>query len=219
MKFLLAIALMFCPTSVTYPVDTILSVTTNYAYMYKSPDFNAGKYDFTLDHNDEVYVVDGNLNNDFYLVSYTYNNVSYDGYVYKECLAVLEDEQEVMLVYNAKTAIKTNVYFLNDQGQIDTDGISTITLEENTELYLYEGYNRKAEFNAVKFSYEGKIMLGYIRTEDISPYGVSNVLIISITAIIACVSVIMILLGISKKKSKVTILLKKFGKKEKQEKQ
>jgi hypothetical protein len=196
MNILLATALMFCATSVNYPVDTVFSVVTNYASMYKTASLNAEKYEFNIDNGEKVSLLNDNLENNFYFVSYRYDSVTYQGYVYKECLAVLEDEQELILTYNAKTGVKTQVFDLNDTSK------EIAVLDENTEVYLYEGYNRKTEFTAVKFSYEGKIMLGYIPTINISPYGISNVLIVSITAIIACVGVIFILLGISKKKTK-----------------
>ena len=190
--------LMFCATSVSYPADTILSVVTNYATMYKEASFSAEKYEFKIENGEKVTLLDSTSDNDFYFVSYRYDSVTYQGYVYGECLAVLEDEQEVVLTYNAKTGVKTKVYDLGDTTK------EIAVLDENTEIFLYEGFNRKAEFTAVKFSYEGKIMLGYIPTANVSPYGVSNVLIVSTTAIVACVGVIFILLGLNKKKTKKT---------------
>ena len=194
MKTLLSIMLLFCSMSVSYPANTSLSIVTNYAYMYEDASFTSAKYDFQIKKNETVTIINETEENGFYLVSYSYDNDDYEGYVYKECLGQLEDTQQVVLSYNAKTSARTKIYSITDKS--DTG----IYVDESTELYLYEGFDRKSEFTAVKLSYEGEIILGYIKTADVSPYGVNNILIISITAIIACVGVIMILLGINKKK-------------------
>jgi len=180
--------------SVSYPANATLSIVTNYAYMYQDSSFTSNKYEFKIKKNDTVTLVNEEEQNGFYLVNYHFNNENYEGYIYKECLSKLTNSQEVLLSYNAKTSARTMLYSISDKSETD------IYIDEATELYLYEGFDRKSEYTAVKFSYDGEIMLGYIKTADISPYGVSNILIISITAIIACVGVILILLGINKKK-------------------
>lgn len=189
----MAIMLLFCPMSVSYEVNTTLSVVTNYAYIYELPSFSSNKKDVKIEKNETVTLLDANEKNGFYFVSYTGDEQNFEGYVYKECLAVLEDEQELVLTYNAKTSMRTTVFSLSDNSEI-------VTIDEGTELDLYEGFNRKNEWTKVKFSYNGQIIFGNIKTEDISPYGVSPVLIIALTAIFACVGVIFMLLGINKKK-------------------
>lgn len=193
MKLILAIMIFFSSLSGTYPVDTVLSVVTNYAYIYKEASFTSEKMVYTLDKGETVTLLNETLENNFYKVRYKAD----EGYIYKECVAVVGEDQAVILTYNAKTNAKTKVYSLSSQEEL-------FTIEENTELYLYEGYHRNSEYTAVKFSHDGQVVLGYIKTIDISPYGVSNVLIISVSAIIACVGVIMILLGINKKKMKIS---------------
>ncbi len=194
MKLLLSILMMFCSVSANYPIGTYLSVVTDYTYMYKESSFTSAREEFKIEHGGKVQLEIETPENDFYFVSYSFENVEYKGYVYKECLVSLESEQEVVLTYNAKTSAKTDVYSM-DKNQV------ICTVGEGKELYLYEGFDSKSEYTAVKFSYNGEIMLGYIKTIDISPYGISSTLIIAITAIIACVGVIMILLGINKKKT------------------
>ena len=189
----MALLLLFCPMSVSYEKNTSLSVVTNYAYMYELPSFSSTKQEFKIEQNEIVVLLDESEQNGFYLVSYHSGKQNYEGFVYKECLAKLEKEQELVLTYNAKTSMKTKVYSLADNKEI-------ATIEEGTELDLYEGFDRKNEFTKAKFSHNGQIIFGYIKTEDISPYGVSPVLIIALTAIFACVGVILMLLGINKKK-------------------
>lgn len=208
MKLLLSILLMFCPTSVSYPVSTILSVTTNYAYIYEAADFSSPKIDLKLEQGTSVELLQENEINGFYNIKYG----ALEGYMLCECLGKVENEQDVMLVYNAKTSVKTVLHAQGADGNVDkSSGI--LSLDENTEVYLYEGFNGKLEYTKVKLSHNGKMYFGYIKTADISPYGVNNVLIIAITAIIACTSVILILLGISKKKSRFAPILDKIGKK------
>ena len=185
--------MFFSSLSVAYPVDTVLSVVTNYAYMYSEASFTSEKLEYTLDKGEEVILLSENLENNFYKVRYKTD----EGYIYKECLALVGEDQAVILTYNAKTSVKTKVYSLSSQEEL-------FEINENTELFLYEGYHRNSDYTAVKFSHDGEIVLGYIKTIDISPYGVSNVLIVSITAIVACVGVILILLGINKKKMKIS---------------
>lgn len=201
MKLLLSILILFSSTAVTYPVNTALSVITDYAYVYSAPNFSSSRVqtnenvDLKLEHGDSVIVYSEELyNNQFYRI--TCNGVTSDCYIFSECVAKLEKEQEVVLTYNGETSIETIVYSLDNGSD---ENVEIAKLDKQTQIYLYEGYNRKAEWTNIKFSYNGKIMLGKIKTEDIKPYGINNVLIISVTAIFACVSVIFILLGINKK--------------------
>ncbi len=189
----MAFLLLFCPVGVSYEKNTSLSVVTNYAYVYELPSFTSTKKDLEIKKNEVVVLLDETEQNGFYFVNYHSGEQNYEGYVYKECLAKLEQEQELVLTYNAKTSMKTKVFSLSDNSEI-------ATIEEGTELDLYEGFNRKNEFTKAKFSHNGQIIFGYIKTADISPYGVSSALIIALTAIFACVGVIFILLGINKKK-------------------
>ena len=207
MKLILAVVMFFSTMSGNYSIGTYLSVVTDYAYMYQSASFSSIKEDFVIEHGEKVQLESETPLNDFYLVSYTYKNIDYTGYVYKECLAELDEEQDIVLTYNAKTSSKTKVYSINDKSK------EILTIDEGKELYLYEGFDSKSEFTAVKFTYNGKIVLGYIKTADVSPYGVSPTLILAITAIVACVGVIFILLGISKKKkAKISLTKNKQSK-------
>lgn len=207
MKLLLSIFMLISSTAVTYPVNTALSVITDYAYVYSAPNFSSShvktneNVDLKLEHGDSVTIYSEELyNNQFYRITCIKDNIKYgdtsDCYVFSECVAKLEKEQDIVLTYNGETSIETIVYSLDNGSD---ENVEIARLDKQTQIYLYEGYNRKAEWTNIKFSYDGKIMLGKIKTEDIKPYGINNVLIISVTAIFACVSVIFILLGINKK--------------------
>ncbi len=199
----MTIMMLIVGLSGNFKLGTSLSVVTDYAYLYQTASFSSVKEEFIIEHGENVILENETPVNDFYYISYTYENVEYKGYIYKECLAELEKEQELVLTYNAKTNVKTKVYSINDKSK------EIMTISEGKELYLFQGFDKKSEFTAVKFSYNGEIVLGYVKTEDISPYGVSGTLIVAITAIFACVGVIMILLGISKKKKKTSLFTKK----------
>ena len=203
MKFLLTLGLFFSGMVSAYPIGTQLPVVSNYAYMYEYHDFTSQKYDFKIYKGEEITLLDDELFDNFYYASFKYEDVTYNGYVYKDDVAKLADEQEVILSYNAKIAKDTKIFSITDPNNpLICDGQEVI-LEESTEVYIYEGYNRKNEFTAIKFSFNGKIEVGYVKTTDISPYGISPALIVALTAIIASVGVIFILLGINKKKLRI----------------
>ena len=207
MKLLLSIMMMFASLSSSFPVGTTLSVITNFAYLYETPSLTSSKYDFQLPKGCEVDLIDEVLTNDFYHVSCTYNNINYQGYIYKENLSKVSSNQDVVLKYNGRIVNKTQIYNA-DMIELKTSDGTNIILEENHEIYLYEGYDHNAEYNAIKFSYNNEIYLGYVKTYDIAPYGVSTTLIIALTAITSCVGIILILLGINKRKLKVTPIAK-----------
>ena len=203
MKFLLSIGLFLSSVFSGYPIGTTLPVISNYAYMYEQADFSSKKYEFKISKGEKITLLNDELKNDFYYASYKYENVTYSGYVYKDNVSQLSNEQEVILSYNAKIAVDTKIYSITDPSQVLLSNGKEVVLTEKTEVYLYAGYDRKAEYTEIKFSYNGKIEVGYVKTTDITPYGVSPVLIVSLTAIIASVGVIFILLGISKKRKRV----------------
>ena len=209
MKLLLSIGLFVASVFSGYPIGTTLPVISNYAYMYEHPDYTSNKYDFKITKGEEITLLDDELDNGFYYASYKFESVTYNGYVSQNDVAMLTGEQDVIISYNGKIAVETKIYSLVDSSQVLISDGEEVVLQENTEVYIYSGYNRKSEFTAIKFSYNGKILVGYVKTANITPYGVSPVLIVSLTAIIASVGVILILLGISKKKLKVSPLNKK----------
>lgn len=203
MKFLLALGLIFASMA-SYPIGTKLPVVSNYAYMYEDANFDSAKYNFKIYKGETITLLDDELTNNFYYASFKYEDVTYNGYVYKDNIAELTDDQELIFSYNAKVAKDTQIFTITDSSVPLLSGGEEVILKESTAVYIYSGYNRKSEFTAIKFSYNGKIEVGYVRTTDITPYGVSPALIVALTAIIASVGVILILLGISKKRVRIT---------------
>lgn len=204
MKILLSIGMFLTSVLSGYPIGTNLPIVSNYAYMYEHPDFASDKYEFKITKGEEITLLDDEIVDDFYYACYKFENVTYNGYVFKDCVSTLTTSQDVILSYNGKIAVDTKIYSIVDPSQVLLSDGEEVILKENTEVYIYSGYDRKSEFTAIKFSYNGKIEVGYVKTANITPYGVSPILIVSLTAIIASVGVILILLGISKKRLKIS---------------
>lgn len=195
--------MMFLPLSSTYSVGTTLSVVTNYTHVYENPSFISNRYYFQLPKGYKVDLLDENLVDNFYHVSFNINDTNYQGYIYKENLSLLSKNQDVVLTYNGRIVNKTQIYNF-DMSELKTSEGTNIILNENHEICFYEGYDHKAEYNTIKFSYNNDIYIGYVKTYDSAPYGVNPTLIIALTAIASCVGIILILLGINKRKLKIT---------------
>ena len=201
--------MFFLSLGSSYPVGTTLSITSNFAYVYKDSSFSSEKFEFNLEKGFKVDLIDENLYNDFYNVSFDYEDKYYEGYIYKENLSLIEENQNVVLSYNARIVGNKTKIYAQDKTELKANDGQNILLNENHEVYLYEGYDHKKEFTAIKFSYNNEIYIGLVATKDIAPYGVSTALIVSITAIISCVGIILILLGVNKKKAKIIPVSKK----------
>lgn len=189
----LAMVLSFALISpMNYAVGESVCVLTNSANLYLSPDFSS-EIVVELSKDDELTLIDKNQIDGFYYVSFQDNDAVFKGYVFNECVGVIENSQESILSYNATILNDTDVYSISTNETL-------CKVKKGTRVFLYEGYDKEKDLLAIKFENEGKIIVGYVQIEDVKPDGVNYALIVSITAIVALVSIIIILLNVSKKK-------------------
>ena len=169
-------------------------VSANYAYIYAEPNFSAQKLEKLSNQTKVLLEVEsGNpveyKSDDFvfYKVS-NYNN----GYIF--CDFVTPENLNIQYIpnFNAKTNSSCNLY-INENNEV-------ISLEKNHPLFLYEGFNKKEDFNAVAVLIDNEIIYGFVQTEYINPNGINPVLITCIIIIIALLGIIFAWLFIKKRK-------------------
>ncbi len=157
--------------------------------VYSQPDFSASKLEakYKLGDKVEVVAVDG----EFAKI----NLGDAEGFVYKYYLSQ-KSSLDVYPIFNATIRKATKIYDINDQA---TEHIA----KKDSRVYLYDGFNDKREFTAVQLVLEdGSLYVGKVKTEDINPDGVSALLIVGITIILAVVTIILSLVFIRKNKKK-----------------
>lgn len=117
-----------------------------------------------------------------------------EGYVYRYYISAT-NAQDVYPTFNATLRTNSNLY------SFDLEQVLT-SLEEGTRLFLYDGYDDKQEFIPVTVVLEdGTLANGLVATSDIKPDGISSLLIVGITIIAACVTVLLSLIFIKKYKN------------------
>lgn len=173
------------------------TVITSYCYVYETPSLESDKLSKTeidgsktpilLKHNDIVTVE--SITGDFAKIQ------EYEGYVYKYYLTQ-NKSQDIYPVFNA-TVRNSSIIFdmdLNDSGFVAT---------KDTRVYIYQGFDDTKEYTAVQVVLEDSSLYhGYILTENIKPDGVSSLLIVAITIIMAAVTIITSIWFIRKKSKK-----------------
>lgn len=194
MKLLLSFFMLFSPLMSFIPNQDAI-IIASYCYLYSSPSFSSEivKIDenpFILYHNEKVTIIEEN--EDFILVKT--QNEQTQGWVYKYYLTT-NTSQIVYPVFNASVR--------NDNAIIYDINKSPTELKANAgqRVYLYDGFDDKNEFTAVQLLLEdGSLYNGYLKSADISPDGVSSLLIVGISIIAACVTIILSIIFIKKTK-------------------
>ena len=196
MKFLFCAMLLFSSLSSPYIVGQEYSVIASYCNLYQTPSFeevltdsNGDEYVFPHGYIFEYLEIDG----DFVKVQTKINDETVTGYAYKYYLTNNKNNRVVYPEFNGKV-IADNAHIYDIDG-VDTYKVATL----GQEIYIYGGFNDKEEFTAVAIVLEdNSLYYGLMKTEDISPYGVSGALIASISIIAALVTIIMSVLLIRK---------------------
>ena len=191
MKSLLLSLLLFISPLAT-PAGEQVFVLANSTPIYTEASYSAEQL-ATAEFNDKLTLLSNEDFNGFYYISFSFEDQNIAGYVPIEIVGEKAEEQDIVLSYNATLLNNAIIYSPTDDSQI-------CTLEKGVRVFLYEGYNQKADYLAVRFIHGGELMIGRIRTEDVKPDGVNPALIVSITAIVALVTIIIILFGVTKKK-------------------
>lgn len=187
---LLALVMLVSPLSASTGSDVFL--LTDSAYIYAEANYASDQL-AEIKYGDKLTLENDEMTNGFYNVTFTKDDVSVTGYINADLVGEKAESQDVVLSYNAKISNDTIVYNIADDSEL-------CTIKKGTQVLLFEGYSNKKDYLPVKFVADGKVIIGKVLTADIKPYGVNSALIISLSAIMALVSVILILLGITKKK-------------------
>lgn len=192
-----------------YPQNTFSSALTesksatvivSRSNLYSADNFISSKVSYqegestilvVVKHGEEVYIE--HFTGEFAYVS---TKEGHKGYIYKYYLTQ-NSSQIVYPVFNASVRKNTIIY---DIDKMETDKIA----QKDSRVYIYEGFDDKKELTAIQIVLDDQTLYnGYIKTEDIAPDGVSGLLIIAISIIIAGVTIILSLVYIKKnKKSK-----------------
>lgn len=150
--------------------------------------------DLLLMHGQALEVIDED--GDFVQVSLTLNEQVFQGYIYKYYLTK-NSAQSIYPVFNGSVRIDNAIIY--DINKTPT----SYTAKKNQGVYIYSGFNDDEEFTAIQIVLDdGSLYNGYIKTIDLSPDGVSPLLIVGITLIAAAVTVTLSLVFIKKRKTK-----------------
>jgi len=176
-------------------------VIVSNSYLYTESNFSSEKVSFdeqentilvTLEYGDIVNIQ--NFEGDFAYVS-TENEK--EGYIYKFYISD-NTSQAVYPVFNASVRKNTIVYDIEKKA-------TSHTIKKDSRIYLYKGFNDKNKYTPVQVVLEDESLYnGYILTENIKPDGVSGILIVGISVIIAAVTIILSIVFMKKKKKKKT---------------
>lgn len=195
MSFILSIFLTLF--SITAPYSTnYAQIVVSACHLFTTPSFESAKVldlsneEIILKQNDSVLVLEES--GDFALVQID-NTIR--GYVYKYYLSYGENI-DVYPTFNATIRHDgTQVYNL-DYSQ------SNIVLDSGTRVFIYGGYDDKNEYTAIQFvDGNGTLIHGFVQTSNINPDGVSSLLIVGISIIVACVTIILSIIFIKKSRS------------------
>ena len=132
---------------------------------------------------------------DFVYVNVKVEQNNYTGYVYRYYITS-NSPQIVYPVFNGNVRVDKAIIY-------DMDFNPTqYTASKNQGVFIYEGFSSD-EYTAIQLILEdGSLYNGYIKTVDLTPQGISPLLILGISIIAACVTIILSLLFIKKRKKK-----------------
>lgn len=181
--------MMFSPLSAT---SNEVYLLTDSAFIYAEANYSSEQL-AEVSYGDKFELEETETTNGFYHITYIKGEVAVTGYINADIVGEKAPAQDVVLSYNAKITRNSIVYNISDDSEV-------CKIKKGTQVLLFEGYSNKKDYLPVKFVQDGKVVIGKVRTEDVKPYGVNSALIISLSAIMALVSVTLILFGITKKK-------------------
>ena len=195
MKLLLAIMMTFSFFSSPITGGESLSVISSVCTLYESASFDTPAVDndgneIVFKHGDKLIAI--TEEGDFVKVLIGGEKV---GFIFKYYVTTNKNGQDVYPVFNGKV-IKEGSEIFNIDGSP-----SGHFAKQNQGIFIYGGIDGKKDKTEVAIVLEdGSLFYGQIATADIAANGVSSTLIISITVIIALVTIITSVVFIRKKK-------------------
>lgn len=188
----------FVPTENVFASNKYIQIIMNSTNLYESPDFSS-EIITTIPHKTKLEVLDTitNQNYTFYKVEFNYSQ----GYIYA----------------NHSTTNVSPKRFLDYNGYVKSNEAELFTLIENSyniintklkkdhQIRILDGYDTKKEFTLISYEYNENIYTHYIKTADIHANGINKSVIIALSLIVSCVSILLVLFGSNLKKKKKKI--------------
>ena len=196
MKTFLTLLSMVVFANMSFLPNDQVTIISSYSYLYEDASFSSNKIqldgeDLLLMHGQSLEVI--NEEGDFVRVQVSLNQQSYQGYIYKYYITT-NTPQTVYPVFNG--SIRTDGAVIYDLNKTPTE----YTAQKNQGVYIYSGFDDEEEYTAIQIVLsDGSLYNGYIKTTDLSPDGVSPLLIVGVSLIAAAVTVILSLVFIKKK--------------------
>ena len=175
-----------------------VSVISSYCYLYQEASFlsekvKQGNEDLIIYHGNTLEVIQEE--GDFVYVNVKVEQNYYTGYVYRYYITS-NSPQIVYPVFNGNVRVDNAIIY--DMDFNPTQYVAS----KNQGVFIYEGFSSE-EYTAIQLILEdGSLYNGYIKTVDLTPQGISPLLIVGISIIAACVTIILSLLFIKKRKKK-----------------
>lgn len=203
MKRIFCILFLFCLLFLPNNQDTIFAnnekqvmVVQNQTNLYSSTDLESVvlcKINLKT-----ILKVEDTIENNYTFYKVTYNN--FTGFVYSNhCMDIANRSPNDYLDYNGKIISDNTKVYLSKN---DTSLVSNFTLPKDTKIQILDGYDKNKDWTLISFIYEDISYIYYVKTNDIHADGISKTVIIIISIVITCISLILILFGVSFKKIK-----------------
>lgn len=190
--------MLYIPVENVFATNPVIQIIMNSTNLYESPDLNS-EIITIIPHKTKLEVLDTITNNSytFYKVEFNYNQ----GYIFANH-ATTNESPKRYLDYNGY--VKSNEAELFALVENSYNTIKT-KLKKDHQIRILDGYDSKKEFTLISYEIDDTIYTHYIKTADIHANGVNKSIIISISLIISCVSIILVLFGSNLKKKRKNI--------------
>lgn len=190
----------FCGLNFTYAdvESQTFIVSTNSAIVYQTPSLSAERIK-TLSHKTEIEIeVSSSVPIEYVDGSYVFYHICDDGYILSNAVSLKVKTITSIPNFNAKTNTKCNIYTLDENSYVKTAD----TLENKTQIFLYEGYNSKNKFTAIAYVKNNEVFYGFIETKFVNPNGINPVIITVATLVVAILGVAFAFVFIKGRKKK-----------------
>lgn len=202
-----AISFFATPAKVFAQDTPKYKINANYASVFSDCDLNS-EIVATLKLDDKIELeLDSNVAKEYDGGSFKFYKIVAPeqciGFVLCELVCLETDTISNIPTFNAKTNKECFVFEKTETSFIQKE----ISLAKNTEIFLYEGFDKDSEFTAICYIHNNEVHYDYLKTDDINPNGINPLIIICLTLILALISLLTALFFMKRRKIK----LKKVG--------
>ncbi|MGN1200687.1 MAG: hypothetical protein ACI4R8_00280 [Candidatus Caccovivens sp.] len=166
----------------------IFVTTANSANVYVLPNFSSDVVT-TLSYNSEIYLeIEANSPKTYENGGFIFYKVigENEGYIFADLVMPKSEVVTAIPNYNGRTNAECTVFFLQENEMIESE----ITLSKNQRIFIYKAFDSKAEYTAIAFEHENKVMYGYVQTKFVAPDGINPVIITCVVLILALIGII-----------------------------